>query len=137
MRVAVGGYGVEGRAAVEYWRARGDDVVIHERTHAVVDVPEGVRVARRYLEGLDTADLVVRSPGVRPDTLPMGVPVTSVISEFMARCPALVIGVTGTKGKGTTATAIGSLLRAVGRRVFVGGNIGATPLAMASSDGPA
>lgn len=130
MRVAVVGYGVEGRAAVEHWRARGADVVIHERAYAVADVPEGVRVANRYLDGLDTVDLIVRSPGVRPDTLPEGVPVTSVIGEFMARCPALVIGVTGTKGKGTTATAIGSLLRAAGRRVFVGGNIGATPLAM-------
>lgn len=129
MRVAVVGFGVEGRAAVEYWRTRGDEVVVHERSVSV-GVPAGVTLAEDYLAGLDSVDLIVRSPGVRPDTLPAGAPVTSVIAEFMARCPAPVIGITGTKGKGTTATAITAILQAAGRRVFVGGNIGTTPLAM-------
>lgn len=62
--------------------------------------------------------------------LPAGVSVTSVIAEFMACCRAPVIGVTGTKGKGTTVTVIASILRAAGRRVFVGGNIGTTPLSL-------
>jgi len=129
MRVAVIGFGVEGRAAVEYWRARGDQVVVHERS-GPVDVPSRVALAGDYLLGVDSVDLIVRSPGVRPDTLPADVPVTSVIAEFMARCPAPIIGITGTKGKGTTATAIAAILRAAGRHVFVGGNIGTTPLAM-------
>ncbi|MEU6033900.1 UDP-N-acetylmuramoyl-L-alanine--D-glutamate ligase [Actinomadura sp. NPDC047616] len=129
MRVAVIGFGVEGRAAVDYWAARGNQVVVHERG-GPVDVPDGVTLADDYLAGLDTVDLIVRSPGVRPETLPAEVPTTSVIAEFMARCPAPVIGVTGTKGKGTTATAIAAILRAAGRRVFVGGNIGTTPLAL-------
>jgi len=94
-------------------------------------LPAGVdgRAGSRYLTGLDEVDLIVRSPGVRPETLPAGVPVTSVVAEFMVRCPVPVIGVTGTKGKGTTATAIGAILRSAGRRVFIGGNIGDTPLA--------
>ncbi|GAA4059350.1 UDP-N-acetylmuramoyl-L-alanine--D-glutamate ligase [Actinomadura miaoliensis] len=129
MRVAVIGFGVEGRAAVDYWTARGHQVVVHERS-GPVDVPDGVTLADDYLTGLDTVDLIVRSPGVRPETLPAEVPTTSVIAEFMARCPAPVIGVTGTKGKGTTATAIAAILRAAGRRVVVGGNIGTTPLAL-------
>ncbi len=128
-RVAVIGYGVEGHAAVEYWRARGDAVAVHDRSDDV-DLPTDVqaRTGTDYLSGLDQVDLVVRSPGVRPDTLPPGPPVTSVTAEFLARCPALVIGVTGTKGKGTTASAIASIVRAAGRRVFLGGNIGTPPL---------
>jgi UDP-N-acetylmuramoylalanine--D-glutamate ligase len=129
MRVAVVGFGVEGKAAVDYWRACGDHVVVHERS-GPVDVPAGVALADDYLAGLDAVDLIVRSPGVRPETLPVNVPTTSVVGEFMARCPAPIIGVTGTKGKGTTATAITSIVRAAGRQVFVGGNIGATPLTM-------
>lgn len=92
MRVAVIGFGVGGRAAVEYWRAAGDEVVVHERG-GPVEVPVGVAVAGGYLSGLDSVDLIVRSPGVRPDTLPADVLVTSVIAEFMARCPVPVIGV--------------------------------------------
>jgi UDP-N-acetylmuramoylalanine--D-glutamate ligase len=132
VRVAVVGYGVEGRAAVDYWRARGDEVVVHDRRPGLA-VPAGVEVADRYLAGLESADLVVRSPGVRPDLLPPGVPVTSVVAEFLARCPAPVVGVTGTKGKGTTSSAIASILRAAGERVFLGGNIGTTPLAFLPS----
>lgn len=100
MRVAVIGYGVEGRAAVDYWRQRGAAVVVHDRADAT-NVPAGLDIAsgEDYLAGLDSVDLVVRSPSVRPDALPSEVPVTTVVSEFLSRSPAPVIGVTGTKGR--------------------------------------
>jgi UDP-N-acetylmuramoylalanine--D-glutamate ligase len=130
MRVAVIGYGVEGRAAFDHWARRGDTVVVHDRREDV-DLPARAeaRLGRDYLTGLDDVDLAVRTPSVRPDALPAGLPVTSVVGEFLAHCPAPVTGVTGTKGKGTTATAIASIARAAGRRVFLGGNIGTPPLA--------
>jgi UDP-N-acetylmuramoylalanine--D-glutamate ligase len=129
LRIAVVGCGVEGRVAVEYWRERGE-VVVHDSS-AEVALPPGVatRTGPDYLRGLDEVDLIVRSPGVRPDVLPAGARVTSVVAEFLSRCPAPVVGVTGTKGKGTTATAIASILRAAGRTVHLGGNIGRPPLA--------
>ncbi|GAA0599457.1 UDP-N-acetylmuramoyl-L-alanine--D-glutamate ligase [Actinomadura livida] len=127
MRIAVVGYGVEGRAAVEYWRPRGD-IVVHDRKD--VELPPDVegRTGADYLRGLDEADLIVRAPGVHPSALPSGPQVTSVIGEFLAECPVPVIGVTGTQGKGTTCTAIAAILGASGRRVFLGGNIGVPPL---------
>jgi UDP-N-acetylmuramoylalanine--D-glutamate ligase len=130
MRVAVVGYGVEGQAAVDYWQARGDRVVVHDRRRDL-RVPAGVtaRTGDEYLTHLDEVDLIVRSPGVRPDALPADRPVTTVIAEFFARCPVPIIGITGTKGKGTTSSVAASILRAAGRRVFLGGNIGTTPLA--------
>jgi UDP-N-acetylmuramoylalanine--D-glutamate ligase len=54
--------------------------------------------------------------------------VTSCIDEFFAKCPAPIIGVTGTKGKGTTSTLIYKILQAAGKKVFIGGNIGTVPL---------
>ncbi|WP_344076810.1 UDP-N-acetylmuramoyl-L-alanine--D-glutamate ligase [Luedemannella helvata] len=132
MRIAVVGYGVEGRAAVDYWLDKGDVTVCAPKLDT--DTPEGVaiRVGPDYLAGLNEFDLVVRSPGVRPDLIPPGIATTSVIREFLRACPAPVIGVTGTQGKGTTCTAITSILRAAGQRVFLAGNIGVPPLTFLS-----
>ena len=129
MRVAVVGYGVEGRSAVDYWLARGDEVTVCSR-ELRAELPDGVqaRTGEDYLDGIEGFDLVVRSPGVRPELIPAGVATTSVIREFLARCPALVLGVTGTQGKGTTCTAITAILRAAGRTVHLGGNIGVAAL---------
>lgn len=128
-KVAVVGYGTEGQAAVEYWRCRGDVTVC--APYLDVAPPQGVafRIGPDYLQGIAEFDLIVRSPGVRPELLPDSVQTTSVIREFLDRCPAPVIGVTGTQGKGTTVTAIGEILKAAGYRVAVGGNIGKPPLA--------
>lgn len=75
------------------------------------------------------ADLVVASPAVPPSNPYLlaakaaGVPVTTEIRLFVERCPATVVGVTGTKGKSTTTAMLGEVLR---RRytTWVGGNIG-------------
>ena len=75
------------------------------------------------------ADLVVASPAI-PPTNPLlaaaraaGVAVTTEIKLFVERCPATIVGVTGTKGKSTTTAMLGEILK----RQFtahVGGNIG-------------
>lgn len=75
------------------------------------------------------ADLVVVNPAVRPDNRFIAaaraadVRITSEIDLFLERCPATVIGVTGSNGKSTTAAMIADILKA-GRRTWLGGNIG-------------
>jgi len=65
-----------------------------------------------------------RAPLVR-EALRRGVPITSETELFMARCPAPIIGITGSSGKTTTTTLIGAMLRRdAARPVYVGGNIG-------------
>ncbi len=81
-------------------------------------------------------DLVVVNPAVKP-TSPylqvaelVGVPVTTEINLFAERCPARVVGVTGSVGKSTTTAMIGQVLAHCAQvtenapRVWVGGNIG-------------
>ncbi len=78
-----------------------------------------------------TADLIVVNPAV-PETSPWlqvarsaGIPIATEINLFVERCPARVIGVTGSVGKSTITAMIGHLLtKTTSARVWVGGNIG-------------
>lgn len=78
-------------------------------------------------------DYIVRSPGVRPDNKiisKISTPKTVVTSPtiiFFDLCPAKIIGVTGTKGKGTTTTLIYEILKKENKNVYIAGNIG-TPM---------
>ena len=85
-----------------------------------------------YLDGIE-ADLVFRTPGMHPNNPALcalrqrGVKITSEMDVFFELCPCLKIAVTGSDGKTTTTTLIAELLKASGRKVWLGGNIG-TPL---------
>jgi UDP-N-acetylmuramoylalanine--D-glutamate ligase len=81
---------------------------------------------------LDKADLLCLSGGV-PIDVPLvvearrrGVPLSNDAQIFLERCPAPVIGITGSAGKTTTTALVGEMCRAGGGsgRSFVGGNIG-------------
>ena len=122
MKVAILGYGIEGKVAYDYWQALGNDVTIFDDN--AIKVPAGAKLQVGLDWQLGDFDLIVRSPGVRPDRIPQGIKVTSVVREFIAKCPAPIIGVTGTKGKGTTTTLITKMLEAAGKTAHLGGNIG-------------
>jgi UDP-N-acetylmuramoylalanine--D-glutamate ligase len=75
-------------------------------------------------------DMVVLSPGVSNDSLPvvlaerLGIPVIAELEVGWILCPATIVAVTGTNGKTTVSTLIGKILEACGKRVYVCGNIG-------------
>lgn len=85
-----------------------------------------------YLEGVQ-ADLVFRTPGMHPGNPAIqalaagGAEVTSEMEVFFEVCPCSIIAVTGSDGKTTTTTLISEMLKAAGKTVWLGGNIG-TPL---------
>ena len=136
MKIAILGYGDQGRAARDYWSSAEHTLTICDQDESLI-LPDDVQLqlGPDYLKGLAEFDVIVRSPSVHPnDILAANDPavmakVTTVTNEFLRICPTKnVIGVTGTKGKGTTSTLVTKMLEAMGKRVHLGGNIGTPPL---------
>lgn len=83
---------------------------------------------------LKNSDLVVVNPAVKPDSpyLKMAskwrVPLTTEINLFMERCPAKIIGITGTNGKETVSRMAYAILNSKAKsqksKIWLGGNIG-------------
>lgn len=85
----------------------------------------------KHTEGLIlNADVVMKSPGI-PDKVPMvlqlkelGIPVISEIEFASQYADVMIIGITGSNGKTTTATLTHHILKAGGLNVGLAGNIG-------------
>ncbi len=136
-RIAVLGLGVSNQPLVRLLLSFGLDVTACDKTPspeklALGDLGAKLKLGEDYLENLD-ADVVFRTPGMRPDLpqieklLQGGAVLTSEMEAFFEVCPCPIIAVTGSDGKTTTTTLISELLKAEGKKVWVGGNIG-TPL---------
>ena len=139
-RVAFVGVGVSNNDCIRLFRARGVDVTVCDRKQREQNPElfgefEGLgcrlRLGDGYLDGLEReADVVIRAPGLyflKPELTALrraGVAVTSELELFFSLCPCPVYAVTGSDGKTTTTTLIAKLLESVGKRVFLGGNIG-------------
>lgn len=136
MKIAILGFGSQGKSAYEYWLKPENEITICDK-NTKLELPSfaNKQLGEDYLKNLDEFDLIVRSPSVAPEDIANNntpeilKKVTSVTNEFFRICPTKnVIGVTGTKGKGTTSTLIAKMLEAAGKRVHLGGNIGTPPL---------
>ncbi len=138
MKIALLGFAKEGRSAYEYWNQAGNEITICDISPEL-KVPDGAesQLGPDYLKNLDKFDLLVRTPVLHPKNILQANPqnpeilnkVTSVTNEFFKVSPTKnIIGITGTKGKGTTSTLISKMLEADGKRVHLGGNIGVPAL---------
>jgi UDP-N-acetylmuramoylalanine--D-glutamate ligase len=135
MKIAIVGFDTEGRSSYDYFAAQGHDITICDQNPSV-EVPAGAQAALGdgYLNDLDRFDLVVRTAGmpaskILADNPQVATKLTSQTNEFFRASPTRnIIGVTGTKGKGTTSTLLTRMLEAAGKHVFLGGNIGVPPL---------
>ena len=140
-RVAVLGLGVSNRPLVRLLLEFGCSVVGCDRTprekleEEVLELEKlgcKLHVGDRYLDGVE-ADVVFRTPGMHPGNPAIqalkerGAEVTSEMEVFFEVAPCHLIAVTGSDGKTTTTTLIAEMLRAAGKTVWLGGNIG-TPL---------
>ncbi len=142
-RIALLGFGVENRTLAHFLSG-------HEIAFSICDANPSPALREQwpqienghwgpdYLTQLDRYDLLFRTPGlptldIRLQTArAQGSEVSSQTQLFFALCPCPIIGITGTKGKGTTTTLLESLLRnGQNKRVFSGGNIGQPPIAFA------
>ncbi|MCP4603084.1 MAG: UDP-N-acetylmuramoyl-L-alanine--D-glutamate ligase [Proteobacteria bacterium] len=134
--IAVLGVGVEGRATIDYLIERGLSQITALDRLEIDGLPRDVAAifGEDYDQGLDRFASIFRSPGIRPDHPSLtiardaGCCLTSAMSHFLEQCPCPTIGVTGTVGKGTTASLAAKMLKEDGFTVHLGGNIGSNPL---------
>lgn len=151
-RVAVTGIGVSNTPLVRLLLEAGISVTACDKktkeqlgteAEELVRLGAELRLGEEYLKDLDH-EVIFRTPGMRPDVPGLlqarerGSFVTSEMEVFFEVCPCTLLGVTGSDGKTTTTTLIAELLRAEGKRVHLGGNIGRPLLsdaaAMSSDD---
>ncbi len=136
-RIAVLGYGISNRPLVKLLAQAGLEVTVRDKG-TLPEIP-GVRCVsgESYLSNL-TEDVVFRTPGLRPDRIPLkeGAVLTSEMEAFFALCPCPILAVTGSDGKTTTTTLISELLKASGKKVWLGGNIGHPLLSEVDSISP-
>lgn len=142
MKIGILGYGKEGKSAEQYFRKHNAEVQIFDQ----------FTPADLIQQDFSKFDLIMRSPSVPPfsallassehaNTNTTSNPPQHASTQnssvnnwssgtryFFDHCPCPIIGVTGTKGKGTTCSIITALLKNLGKNVFLVGNIGSPAL---------
>ena len=150
-RIAVLGYGVSNTPLIDLLLDNGHSVCVCDMRsedalgEAAAKLRERgaqLRLGPGYLDGLDGYDYIFRTPGILPIDPALvrakerGAVVTSEMEVFFRLCPCRTIGITGSDGKTTTSSIIAELLKAAGRTVHLGGNIGKPLLCEIPSFGP-
>lgn len=146
--LAILGWGREGKSLVSYIRTKwgqAADITVLDKSPKLADKVSGIRyeLGGHYLTNLSRFDVIFRSPGIHylnPEIKKAeraGSLITSSTQAFFeelknhrlatGRHSPKIIGVTGTKGKGTTATLIYNILKTSGFKTLLAGNIG-TPM---------
>jgi UDP-N-acetylmuramoylalanine--D-glutamate ligase len=141
-RLALVGFGAEGRSAAYFLAKAGARVEVFDSkpessfpAAMVADLKKlGVIFYFEAMGPFVGFDAIVRSPGISPTTPELaaaakqGISFTSATKIFFDLCPCPIVGVTGTKGKGTTSSLIYQMLLAAGKDAYLCGNIGAPAL---------
>ncbi len=140
-KIAVLGLGVSNQPLARLLLSFGCDVTGCDRTprekvdEAVLELEKmgcDLHLGESYLDGVE-AELVFRTPGMHPGNPALeklraqGAEVTSEMEVFFEVCPCQILAITGSDGKTTTTTLVSEMLKADGKTVWLGGNIG-TPL---------
>ena len=131
--VLILGFGQEGRDSFSFLRKIFPDKIL-----GISDKQENLKVktkkvklylGKNYLKSLKNYDLIIKSPGI-----PIHLPeieraykqgkITSQTTIFFENWPGKIVGITGTKGKSTTASLIYLILKKAGVKAHLMGNIG-------------
>ena len=140
--IAIFGFGTEGTSAANFLGRSNRISIFDDKDKENIDQSVfkelKIKNAKFYFSGKRSEDekfeMCIRSPGVRPHHPSIefykkkGAKLTSPTNIFFENCPAKIIGVTGTKGKGTTSTLIYEIVRQENKNVFLAGNIGTPAL---------
>ena len=143
-KVAFIGAGVSNKRCIEQFVELGAQVTLCDQKKSIEDFGDYADTLRRlnvalslgehYTDGFAGQDIIMRTPGYeyfKPElqaAKAAGAMVTSEVELFFEFCPCEIVAVTGSDGKTTTTTLISKMFEAAGRKVFLGGNIGAALL---------
>ena len=143
-KVAFIGAGVSHKRCIEQFVELGAQVTLCDQKKSLEDFGAYADTLRRlhvrlslgehYTDGFAGQEIIMRTPGYeyyKPElqaALQAGTKVTSEVELFFELCPCEIVAVTGSDGKTTTTTLISKMFEAAGRKVFLGGNIGAALL---------
>ena len=143
-KVAFIGAGVSHKSCIQQFADLGAQITLCDQKERLEDFGDYAETLRRlqvrlslgkhYTDGFAGQDIIMRTPGYeyfRPElqaAKAAGTLVTSEVELFFELCPCQIIAVTGSDGKTTTTTLIAKMMEAAGRKVFLGGNIGAALL---------
>ena len=146
-KVAFIGAGVSHKTLIREFVELGAHVTLCDQKKSVEDFGDyaatikelgiDLSLGENYLDGFKGQDIIMRTPGFvgyfeKPlqDAMAAGTMVTSEVELFFQFCPCEIVAVTGSDGKTTTTTLISKFYEAAGRKVHLGGNIGAALLPM-------
>ena len=143
-KVAFIGAGVSHKTLIKEFVELGAHVTLCDQKKSVEDFGDyaatikelgiDLSLGENYLDGFKGQDIIMRTPGYeffKPElqaAKQAGALVTSEVELFFELCPCEIVAVTGSDGKTTTTTLIAKMFEAAGRKVFLGGNIGAALL---------
>ncbi len=149
MKIGIVGWGVEGQSVYKYFGPDNEYLIANEEPRGdfppasdslkvqFVDAPRtpgltGNVADLSYLKDIETCDKIVYTPAsyknlrkLFGDDEAFWGKATSALRIFFENVKSQnIIGITGTKGKGTTSTLVANLLETEGKKVYLGGNIG-------------
>ncbi|OGY63913.1 MAG: UDP-N-acetylmuramoylalanine--D-glutamate ligase [Candidatus Harrisonbacteria bacterium RIFCSPHIGHO2_02_FULL_42_16] len=123
-KIAILGFGLEGKSVMKYLKSNSE-----YQNCEIMALDK--KFSPDYLKNLKQFNIIFRSPGLPYLTKEIqsaknaGVKITSATKLFFDKCPCPIIGITGSKGKGTTATLLSKMLKTRwGDNIFLIGNIG-------------
>ncbi len=135
-KIALAGFGLEGRATYEYFKGKAEIHVFDEvpqdmsgidaTFHLGLVIPADIDVVYKT-PGIPTSKLAIQSPHTRVSTL---------MDVVLEKVHDRAIGVTGTKGKSTIAALIQHILAGAGRDTVLFGNIGVADMRILDADSP-
>lgn len=125
-KVCILGFGKEGQATKR--------ALEHYAPKAAITIRDKKDQGEAYLDGLSVFDVIMKSPGIPPHPALKThdaklTTSTQMFFDTIAGSGAVVVGVTGSKGKSTTASLIAAILKAAKMNVHLVGNIGEPAIA--------
>ncbi|MBL7142493.1 MAG: hypothetical protein ISS83_02470 [Candidatus Pacebacteria bacterium] len=137
-RILILGFGKEGKDAFLFFRKMFPSKVMGIADKNQIKV-KAKRIkkhfGKNYLKSLKKYDIVIKSPGIPFKILPKS-EIKKIVTQtdiFFNNCKGKIVGITGTKGKSTTASLIFQILKKAGLKVHLVGNIGKPILNLLSS----